>query len=114
MLAGPAEAAISEQDRILLQMGLVAVREAPKPVELWQEHWPAVQLFDALLTQWSMSPTGRRTGLRYEAAAAAMDLIDDLADLPAARRREVFADLQIMELAALEHWRLTTPPPPRA
>jgi len=105
VLGGPASAAIAEQDRILLQMGLVAERPTLQPVELWAEHWPAVQLFDATLTQWTLGADGRRVGLRYEALAAVMDLFD----IPAGDRRATFDDLQVLELAALEHWRLTNP-----
>lgn len=113
MLRGDTDAVHAEQDRALRQLGLYAVRDpSPKP-QLWAEHWPAVQLFDATLTQWTVGPSGRRVGLRNESVAATMDLMDAFADMPAERRREVFADLQVMELIALEHWQTLNPEPSR-
>ncbi len=74
-------------------------RSAQAQVEVGPEEVDAVALFIALDTQWQVHPmTGMRLGLRYEAvpaAAAALGL-----DLNPA----LFADLRIMEGAALSAW----------
>lgn len=82
----------------LEQLGLPALLAehfTPEAVAVYPENWPAVRAFDALGTQWRMSMAGP-TGLDYAALPAVFDLlgIDD--------RAGVFADLRIMERAALE------------
>ncbi len=67
--------------------------------EVWPENWRVLQLFDQVQTQWRMGPSGP-VGLDYTA-------------LPAwcrrggsRRARQAFEALQVMEAAALEHWRV--------
>lgn len=67
------------------------------PVAVWPDCWQAVQLFESLATQWRMGFAGP-VGLDYAAVPAVMRLTG----VPAADRKDVFADLQIMEYAALE------------
>lgn len=70
---------------------------AQKPVDVWPDCLQAVQLFDAMATQWRMGFSGP-VGLDYAAVPAVMRLTG----VPAADRKDVFADLQIMEYAALQ------------
>ncbi len=64
--------------------------------------WPccaeALGLFCILSTQWRIGPTGRRTGLDYTAAVAALQL----QQVPAARWAALHADLAVLERAALK------------
>jgi hypothetical protein len=69
-------------------------------LDLWPEHWPAVRLFSAAQTQWSVGPGGV-IGLRYEALPVLMDC----QGVPADQRADLMNDLQTMERAALELWR---------
>ena len=44
------------------------VPEAPKHYEVWEEHWPALELFLALRTQWRIAigmAGGQRLGIDY-------------------------------------------------
>lgn len=66
------------------------------PLVVWPDNAPAVDLFCRLQTQWQIGPGGV-VGLRYEALPAVFDLLG-------ARRKaraRLFADLQVMESAAL-------------
>lgn len=64
---------------------------------------PAFDLFVAVRTQWRYGLAGP-TGLDYASVRALMDL----ALPPDADRRRLLADLQVMEAAALEHFRSST------
>jgi hypothetical protein len=68
--------------------------EPQKPFEVWEENWPAVQLFLRCQTQWRTS-TGGVTGLCYESVISTAKLYS-VEDLPS-----VFEDLQIMEITAI-------------
>lgn len=68
-----------------------------EPVAVWPCCWDAVQLFEAMATQWRMGFSGP-IGLDYAALPAVMRLTG----VPAAHRREFFEDIQIMECGALE------------
>lgn len=68
--------------------------------ELWEENMAAVEIFGDMITQWNSGPSGV-IGLRYESLPVVMRL----RDIPPARRAEVFAGVQVMESAALEHLR---------
>lgn len=66
---------------------------------MWREHWPAVELLLKLTTQWVYAGMGERVGLNYQS-------VDFLIRLyPTKKRRQVFADLQIMEMSALQAFR---------
>ena len=73
--------------------GLTAGTE---PLAVWPENWPVLGLFLRLQTQWVKGPDGGLQGLRYEAAAAAMSMLD----MP--DRASTFDHLVQMEHAALE------------
>lgn len=66
-------------------------------VEVWPENVESLDLFIALRTQWRTGMNGP-TGLDY---TAVLDLIRFLAPGPD-KARDLFADMQVMESAALE------------
>lgn len=59
---------VASEDEALAAFGLK--REGPAPedavFDVWPENWPAVQVFAAVGTQWTVGMAGS-TGLRYEA-----------------------------------------------
>lgn len=63
--------------------------------EVWRENWPAAELFLRLSTQWVFAGMGDRIGLNYQS----VDFL--LRMYPAKKKRQVFEDLQIMEIGAL-------------
>lgn len=65
---------------------------------MWPENWPAFCLFMDMQTQWRMG-MDMPTGLDYTALFALME-VHGIAD-----RRDVFADIQVMEAAALKAMR---------
>lgn len=70
---------------------------------MWPENWPVLRLFASLATQWRVGFNGP-VGLDYQALNgwSGRRL---LAGIPRADWDALFADLQIMELAALETMR---------
>ena len=66
-------------------------------IEIWPEHWDAVQFFMRLPTQWRYGMSGR-TGLDYTAVLAMLREMR----LPREQRDRIFAGVQVMESAALE------------
>jgi hypothetical protein len=70
---------------------------APAP-ELWAEHVPAVQLFEAMCTQWRTSAMGGRIGFDY----AALPVVEKRLGLGRRVARRAFEYLQLMEATALE------------
>jgi len=67
---------------------------------VWPENWPVIRLFTAVQTQWRMSGMGGPTGLDYPAVFATMDRL--LRNETQERKDALFADLQVVERAALE------------
>ena len=67
---------------------------------VWPENWPVIRLFTAVQTQWRTSGMGGATGLDYPAVFATMDRL--LRGETQERKDALFADLQVMERAALE------------
>lgn len=71
-------------------------------VRVWPEHRLAFDVFCAMQTQWRMGGGGMGgsvpTGLDYPALQAVMQLLD----VPKADRVQVFADVRVMEGAALD------------
>jgi hypothetical protein len=68
--------------------------------EVHRDNWRAVQFFALLGTQWRVAlgmGTAVTLGLDYAGVAAAMEM----AAVPRSRRRRLWADLQVMEAAAL-------------
>lgn len=70
------------------------------PTEIWPENVDAVGLFISVQSQWRMGGMGRPTGLDYPAVFATLDRLHR-SDTPE-RRDEIFADVQVMESAALK------------
>lgn len=66
-------------------------------VEIWPDNLQAYELFNALATQWRIGMAGP-TGLDYGAVAMTMRLCG----IPRSKWTELFADVRIMERAALE------------
>lgn len=64
---------------------------------VFEENWNSVLFFFALETQWNIGGMGGYIGLNYVAAESAMRLNE----IPRRSRKALFADLRIMELAAL-------------
>jgi hypothetical protein len=77
--------------------GQVPEDYAMDPVHVWPENLQAVRLFDQLRTQWRHG-FGGPTGLDY----AAVMLMLEFAAVPQPERPALFADLQVLEAAALE------------
>ena len=71
-------------------------------VEVWSCNEDSVFLFTMMATQWNYAGMGQRTGLRYEAAEAVIGRCY-LRDLPSERKDELFADLRVMEMEALNN-----------
>lgn len=94
--------------RTLAQAGLVAAdaddlaepTDDREPWYLWTEHEQALGLWTAVQTQWRHAGMdGTRTGLCY----AGVQVVLAHRVRPALRKRR-FADIQIMERAALDAW----------
>ena len=66
--------------------------------DVWSENWQALELFIALSTQWTVSAMGQYTGLHYPSIESTMNMLG----IPCESRVELFADVRIMERAALE------------
>ena len=68
--------------------------EEPEPFEVWEENWPAVELFLRVQTQWRVGMNGP-VGLDYGAVQWVISLyaVQD--------PRAALEDLQIMEAAVL-------------
>lgn len=68
--------------------------------EVWPDCWPAVRVFIAMDTQWR-SGMGGPTGLDY----AALPEVWRRLKVPPSERDDLFADLQVLERAALGEMR---------
>tara|TARA_R100000781_G_scaffold26209_1_gene19309 strand:- start:2552 stop:2794 length:243 start_codon:yes stop_codon:yes gene_type:complete len=68
--------------------------EPEKDFEVWQENWPAVELFLRVQTQWRTS-MGGVTGLDYASVISTAKLYE-VPDLPA-----VLEDLQVIEVTVM-------------
>lgn len=77
---------------------LAAFVEDP-PFHLWPEHVPALDLWGRVQTQWRMGFDGA-TGLDY----AGVEVVMRRHGVPRGERDERFAELQVMERAALAAW----------
>jgi hypothetical protein len=60
---------------------------------VWPENWPAVQLFQAMATQWHTSGMGYRTGLVYASVPQVQAQLRQRGRLA----RDAFAGLQVLE-----------------
>ena len=72
----------------------------PDPVEIWPDNMLAVQVFDALDTQWRVGFNGP-IGLDYNVLREIWQRLK----VPTKERDQVFSDLRIMESAALKQMR---------
>ncbi len=73
------------------------LESSPTPdFEVLEENWPAVSMFMRLQTQWIVGGMGAFIGLNYQSVEF-LFRIEGIED-----QRELLADLQIMELAALQ------------
>ncbi|HNB42708.1 MAG TPA: DUF1799 domain-containing protein [Burkholderiaceae bacterium] len=79
-----------------------AARAAVRAPEfhLWPEHVPVLELWGVVGTQWLYAGMGGATGLNYAGVEAAMRLHG----VPRAERADRFAELRVMERAALAEW----------
>lgn len=68
------------------------------PVDVWPENWPVVQLFLRLATQWRVGGMGSKTGLDYLVVYATLDKLK----LTENECEHYFADIQVLEIAALK------------
>ena len=75
---------------------LVEKMEGFRPVEIWPDQVPVVNLFSSVLTQWRMGPTGP-VGLDYAGVEATMRM----KMVPSKERGAMLDDLRVMERAAL-------------
>lgn len=66
---------------------------------IWPENWSAIEVFAAMQTQWRTGMAGA-TGLDYAALPAVMDLLQ-IED-----RTQAFKNVRVMEIEALEIFRL--------
>lgn len=86
----------SEARKAAAAMGLQLDTPEPEPLGIWPEHWIALQVFQAMRTQWNVGMSGP-IGLRYEALPVVMS---DLAiDDPVECRALVYA----LEHETLKH-----------
>lgn len=74
------------------------------PVELWPENWAAWSLFAELSGQWRMAPMGGAAALDYTALFLRMDRLR----LQPQQWDEMFADVRVIEAAALKQMALET------
>lgn len=77
--------------------GLTPEEAAGAPVEIWSDNLPSVEVFSAMATQWRTGPGGV-IGLDY----GVLPEIWRRLKVPGKDRDDVFADLRIMEDAALK------------
>ncbi len=82
--------------------GLQVSDYAAETVDVWPENWEAVQVFEALLSQWRMGFNGP-IGLDY----AAIPVVLRLRGVARKVWRQIFDDIRIMERAALDSMRET-------
>lgn len=67
---------------------------------LWPEHVPALRLWNELGTQWRVGGMGGPTGFDY----AGVESFMRIEGIRGADRRERFAELRVLERAALRVW----------
>jgi len=69
-------------------------------VEVWAETWPALQVFMACGTQWSIGPAGLPVGLRYEV----LPFLMKCHGVKKKDRADMLNDLKTCERTALDAW----------
>lgn len=99
LLSGPPKT--SEADaHTMAMLGITAaqIQQEPEAIELWPEHAEPLRLFVAMLTQWRTGLAGP-VGLDY----AVLPWVASQIGIGARKLSTLFADLQAMERAALNH-----------
>lgn len=93
MLQGPAQAAGPELEASAIAFGLVPPKlpEAPS-IDVWAEHWPAVRVFAAMVTQLRCS-FGGVVGFDY----AALPVVEQRLGISPEDSAEIFDSLRVME-----------------
>jgi len=81
----------------LAKFGLLPSDVAPAAVDLWDCNTLAVDVFDAMATQWRTAAHGP-TGLDYNA----IPLVLRMRGVARAEWPDLFDDLRVLEMAALE------------
>lgn len=66
-------------------------------IEVWPENWPAIDMFDALGTQWRLGGMGGAGGLDYRVVFEYLDR----RGYRGTAWDDMFADLRVLECAAL-------------
>jgi hypothetical protein len=74
--------------------------DEPVGFEAWPDTLQAIAVLDRMATQWAVGSSGRPIGLRYESLSQVMTWCG----IPADEHAFVWADVQTMELAQLDHW----------
>lgn len=101
MLQGPPGAAGPELADAARLMGLMLPEPEPvPPVEIWEEHWPAVSLFMAMQTQLRFSFAGVE-GFDY----TPLPVVERRLGLSRAEASAAFWGLQVMEVELIQHCR---------
>jgi hypothetical protein len=78
----------------------MTVEEATPVTEVWPDNWLSVHVFDALSTQWRVGMSGA-IGLDYNAIPPVLRM----SEVPRKQWADLFADLRVMESAALQKMR---------
>lgn len=71
-----------------------------KKTKVWLIHQPVLNVFNSLATQWRLGIKGP-SGIDY----SVLPVVMDLHNINQQDRTQLFADLQVMESAALEQMR---------
>lgn len=90
--SGPSE----DDAQTMASFGLSLDDFEEKVVEVWPENRLALEIFEAMGTQWRMGFNGP-TGLDY----AVIPMLLDQFDVSKKKRKQLFFDLRVMERAAL-------------
>jgi len=85
---------VDETEADAAALGIVMPEQPPEDFEVFEENWPAVEMFLRLQTQWRTTMNGL-LGLDYGAVAWLLRLYE--VEDP----RALLEDLQVMEAAAL-------------
>jgi hypothetical protein len=86
---------VDETDTDAAALGIVMPEQLSENFEVWEENWPAVEMFMRVQTQWRTTMNGV-LGLDY-AALAWLFMMYEVQD-----QRALLEDLQVMEVAVLD------------
>jgi len=74
-----------------------------KDVFVWSDCWESVMVFHSLSSQWRMGFSGA-SGLDY----SSLPFMFKIKNIPEEKQAEIFADIQVMEVAAIQQMREKT------